>query len=193
MHPIGLQQMLTHCVRRPPSYRLHLTQACWNQKVYEGHYHKASSYRLHLMQVCWNTVQSIIEGSPAGCDKTAESRYILLFECFLVRGEENTRCPEFRRSCPRCPLDDLEFLTGGRKNEGESCPLDHLCITHTGGDEMAQRCRLIFSCSTPSDPFKCLSKYPALGSKFKSDCKFLHSPILSLTKSRRKAPGFNLR
>src|SRR5260370_14449623 len=101
------------------------------------------SYRLHLVQVCWNTVQSIIEGSPAGCDKTAESRYILLFECSLVRGEENTWRPEVRRSCPSSPLDDLEFLTGGRKNEREACTLDHLRIARTSTDEMAQRRRLI--------------------------------------------------
>jgi hypothetical protein len=101
----------------------------------------------------WNTVQNLIEGGPAGCEKANISLNIPLIERLGIRREKYTGCPEVSRRCSRHPLYDLKRFKGGRRNEGETCTLGHTRIAQASCEELLQRRRLVFACLTPPNPF----------------------------------------
>jgi len=150
VHPLGLQQVQAYCAGRSPSLRF------------------------HVVEVGWNALQNLIEGGPAGCEKADVSLNIPLLERLEIGAEKYTGCPEVSRRCSRHPLDDLELLDRGRRNEGETGTLSHPRIAQASGDEMVQRRRLIFARSTPPDPLERLGEDAAFGSNLKSNCDVLH-------------------
>ena len=73
VHPLGLQQVQAYCAGRSPSLRF------------------------PVVEVGWNALQHIIEGGPAGCEKTDVSLNIPLLERLEIGAEKNTGCPEVSR------------------------------------------------------------------------------------------------
>jgi hypothetical protein len=130
------------------------------------------------VEIGWNTVQNLIEGGPAGCEKANISLNIPLIERLEIRREKYTGCPEVSRRCSRHTLDNLECFKGGWRTEGETGTLGHTRIAQASSDEMVQRRHFVFACSTPPDPLERLSEHAAFGSNLKSNSKSLHTDSL---------------
>src|SRR5437764_4073666 len=120
-------------------------------------------------------MQNVIEGGPAGCEKTNKPLNIPLHEWLLIGCEWNGWRAKVGCGCSLHALNDLERLEGGRYSEGEARLCRHRSIARASDDELMQRCLIVFARSTPADPIERLSEYAAIRSNLKRNCNSLHT------------------
>src|SRR5579859_6254843 len=155
-------------------------QVCFQQVQAHGLW-RASPLRLFAAQLCRNTEKNVVEGGPAGCEKTDESLDISLCKRLLVCWKQDSWRAEVGGSVSRHALHDLERLKGGRYSEGKVRSRSYRRIARTGNDELMQRHLFVLACSTPSNPIERLSKDAAVSPNFErnSDGSDTHEYIPS--------------